>query len=251
MNTKNMAVGAISLVASTLAMTLSATGTAAAADSGPASTAAASTSSAVPGNTLRAGLYYVLYNVKASDLNGPYVPAGVNLDVKNLVTPYFAYLRRLNSHFALELAVGLPPTAKTVGKGPATLGSVPFNGVEVSSAKWIAPTLLLAYSFRDESAVLRPYVELGVNYTHFYDLQSTAAGNQANGGPTAISLKNSVGPVGTVGFVWKFRGPWSLDASYSVSQVTSDYAGNTAGVIRTTHVKFNPTPFVVAVGYTF
>src|SRR6185312_6647865 len=76
----------------------------------------------VPNNTLRAGLYEIFYHVSAADLQGPFVPAGVNLDVKNTQTAYFAYIRRLNESFDVELAFGIPPKTKTVGKGPATLG---------------------------------------------------------------------------------------------------------------------------------
>ena len=139
-------------------------------------------------NEIRVGAYIVMYDAKADDLTGPYVPPGVNIDVKNVTTPYFAYLRRLSPHLVAQLAAGIPPKTETVGKGPATLGSVPFNGQVVSTAKWFSPSILVNYVFLDESAAFRPYLGAGVNYTRFYDLKSTDAGNQANGGPTAISL---------------------------------------------------------------
>ena len=192
-----------------------------------------------------------MYDAKADDLSGPYVPPGVNVDVKNVTTPYFAYLRRLSPHLVAQLAAGVPPKTETVGKGPATLGSVPFNGQVVSTAKWFSPSLLVNYVFRDESATLRPYLGVGVNYTRFYDLRSTPEGDQANGGPTAIKLSRSIGPVATAGIRWHLKDRWSLYASYDVARVNSDYVGNTAGVIRTTHIKFNPSTLVVSVGYAF
>src|ERR1700744_3873534 len=81
----------------------------------------------IPNNTFRAGMYAVFYHVKAQDLSGPFVPTGVNLDVKNTQTAYFGYIRRLSSWFDVELAFGIPPDTKTVGRGPAALGSVPYN----------------------------------------------------------------------------------------------------------------------------
>ncbi len=107
-------------------------------------------------NSLRVGAYYITYDTQADDLRGPYVPPGVNLKLKDVITPYFAYVRRLNNHFSAELALGVPPLTKTVGKGPATLGSVPYNGQEIVTARWLAPTVLLTYSFFDESSRLRP-----------------------------------------------------------------------------------------------
>ncbi|MDE2249878.1 MAG: hypothetical protein KGL25_00525, partial [Gammaproteobacteria bacterium] len=97
----------------------------------------------VQNNEIRVGAYIVRYDAKADDLTGPYVPPGVNIDVKNVTTPYFAYLRRLSPHLVAQLAAGIPPKTETVGKGPATLGSVPFNGQVVSTAKWFSPSVLV------------------------------------------------------------------------------------------------------------
>lgn len=202
-------------------------------------------------NEIRVGAYIVTYDAKADDLTGPYVPPGVNVDVKNVTTPYFAYLRRLTPHLVGQLSAGVPPKTETVGKGLATVGSVPFAGQIVSTAKWFSPSIVLNYVFLDESRPLRPYVGVGVNYTRFYDLQSTPAGDAANGGPTAISLSSSVGPVGVLGLRWHIKDHWSAYASYDVARVNSDYIGNTAGVIRRTSIKFNPSTVVLAVGYAF
>lgn len=205
----------------------------------------------VPNNTLRVGMYALFYHTSADDLAGPYVPAGVNLDVKNTQTVYLAYIRRLNSMFDFEIALGVPPKTDTIGKGPATLGSVPYNGVTISSAKWAAPSALLEYKFFQESSAFRPYVGVGVNYTSFYDRQTTAAGNAATGGPTRLSLTSSVGPVGTVGLKYQPATRWSVIVSYSISRVDSDLKADTAGVIRTTHIRFGPQALVVAAGYSF
>lgn len=222
----------------------------AAAGGASAQTAVSATRSAY-NNEIRVGMYFLQYHVNANDLQGPYVPPGVNLDVNSVSTPYFAYLRRVSPHWVAQLAAGVPPKTETVGKGPATLGSVPFDGQVVSTAKWFSPSLIMNYVFRDESEALRPYLGLGINYTKFYDLKSTDAGNAANGGPTAVSLTSSFGPVITAGLRWHIKDRWSAYASYDYAYVKSDYTGNTAGVIRTTTVRFNPTTLVVSVGFAF
>jgi outer membrane protein len=202
-------------------------------------------------NSVRVGAYYVTYDTQADNLSGPYVPAGVNLKLKDVVTPYFAYIRRLNDHFATELALGAPPLTKTYGKGPATVGSVPFNDQEVVTARWFAPTVLLTYSFFDESYPLRPYIGAGINYTRFYSRKATPAGEQGFGGPTSISLTTSVGPAATIGINYKITRHFSVLASLSASEVDSDLVANTAGIIRKTHISFNPRAAVLAAGYSF
>ncbi|MEP6883274.1 MAG: OmpW family outer membrane protein [Gammaproteobacteria bacterium] len=202
-------------------------------------------------NSARIGVYYVSYHVKADDLSGPFVPAGANIDANNLETAYLAYIRTIIPHWDVELAVGYPPLQKTVGKGPATLGSVPYDGQVIATARWIAPTLLLEYAFFDEGSKWRPYIGAGVNYTTFYDRNSTAAGDAASGGPTKISLTPSVGWAATAGLNYHIANNWHAYASYSFSKVTSDLTANTAGVIRTSHISFAPQALVVSVGYSF
>jgi outer membrane protein len=202
-------------------------------------------------NTLRAGIYFVFYHVKADDLSGPFVPAGVNLDLKNTRTAYLAYLRRLTSHLDLELAFGVPPTTKTVGRGPATLGSVPYNGQTIATSKWLAPSALLDWNFFSEGTALRPYIGVGVNYTSFYDRQVTAAGEAGTGGPTRLSLSSSVGPVGSVGLKYQPSTRWSVNLSYNITRVNTNLKTETAGEIRTTHIAFRPQALVIAAGYSF
>lgn len=205
----------------------------------------------VPSNSARIGLYSVFFHVKADDLSGPYVPPGANIDAKNLTTLYLGYVRRLSSHFDVELAIGYPPLQKTVGKGPATLGSVPYDGQVIATARWLAPTLLVEYEFFDENSKLRPYIGAGVNYAAFYDRDVTAQGNAASGGPTKLSLTSSVGPAGTAGLAYNIGGNWNLYASYSISQVKTKLRADTAGVIRTSHLSFGPQVFIASVGYSF
>ncbi len=202
-------------------------------------------------NEVRLGAYWVTYHTHADDISGPYVPPGVNLELRDIYTPYFAYVRRLSGHFNLELAIGWPPLTKTVGRGPAQLGSVPYNGQVISTARWLAPTLLLNWNILDETHNLRPYIGVGVNYTRFYDRESTAAGNAGSGGPTSLSLPASVGPVGTVGLSYRLSRHFSVYASYSISRVNSRLTADTAGVIRTSHIAFNPRATVVSAGYSF
>jgi outer membrane protein len=202
-------------------------------------------------NDVRLGSESVFYHTSADDLSGPYVPPGVNLKAENLETLYLAYVVHLPANLAVELAVGYPPLAKIKGQGPATVGSVPYNGQVISSARWIAPTLLLEYNFLDASYKWRPYIGVGVNYTTFYDRDSTAAGNAASGGPTKLSLTASVGPAGTAGITYRISDRWAAHASYTISQVKTNLSADTDGAIRTSRISFGPQVLVISAGYSF
>jgi outer membrane protein len=202
-------------------------------------------------NTIRAGIYIIQYHVTADDISGPFAPAGLNLDVKNTNTLYLAYIRRLSEHLDLEIAGGYPPKTETVAKGPATVGSVPYDGQVIATAKWLSPTLLLNYKFLEESSPWRPYVGIGINYTHFYDRTSTAAGNAVAGGPTQVSLSDSWGPAGTIGVFYRLPQNWSVDASFSMAKVKSDLEANTSGVVRRSTIDFKPRAWVLSAGYSF
>jgi outer membrane protein len=202
-------------------------------------------------NSARIGLYSVFYHTSATDLAGPYVPAGVNFKAKDLETLYLGYVRSLPYNLSVELALGYPPLSKVEGRGPATVGSVPYNGVVVSSARWLSPTVLLEYNFLPVSSKWRPYVGVGVNYTSFYDRVSNAQGNAAEGGPTRLSLTSSVGPAGTVGLSYNISGHWHVYTSYSITRVNTDLTADTGGIERTATIKFKPQAWVLSTGYSF
>jgi len=204
-----------------------------------------------PANDIRLGLYSVFYHSSADDITGPYVPAGVNLTAENLQTLYVGVVHHFPDNFALELALGYPPLAKIKGSGPATVGSVPYDGQVISGARWISPTLFLEYNFLPVTAPLRPFLGAGVNYTIFYDRNPTAAGNAASGGPTRISLTASVGPAVTGGLTYRISDRWALHASYSWAQVKTRFTGDTDGFERTSHISFAPQALVISGGFSF
>jgi outer membrane protein len=202
-------------------------------------------------NDVRVGMYFVYFDSSATDIYGPYTPSGLNLKVNSLETLYLAYVRSLSNHFKVELAFGYPPLTRTVGSGPATLGSVPYNGQSIATARWFSPTLLAEYEFGDANSRLRPYIGAGVNYTKFLARQSTAAGDAASGGPTSISLPASLGPAVTAGLSYAITDRWHVYASYSIAQVDSKLTADTSGILRTSQIQFWPMTLVVSAGYSF
>src|SRR5665213_3138830 len=134
-------------------------------------------------NLVAIGVYQVSFHVHADDIAGPYTPPGLNVRNPSINTLYLAYMRRLSPHFDTELTLGVPPITRSVAKGPAQVGSVPYDGQTIATVRWLAPNLLLKYYLFSPDAMFRPYVGVGVNYTRFYSRQVTAAGAEISGGP--------------------------------------------------------------------
>jgi outer membrane protein len=202
-------------------------------------------------NTIALGLYYVSFHTNADDLSGPFTPSGLNVSNPSTETLYIAYMRRLSPHFDVELALGVPPETHSVAKGPAYVGSVPYNGQTIATVRWLAPSLLAKYYFFKPDAKFRPYIGLGVNYTKFESRQVTPEGEAISGGPTSLSLPVSVGPVVTLGLSYHPFDQWVINLSGSASEVNTRLTTDTAGILRTSHVEFNPRALVLAVGYQF
>jgi outer membrane protein W len=129
--------------------------------------------------------------------------------------------------------------------------NIPGDDDAIDIREWFAPSVLLDYKFLDASYPLRPYVGVSFNYTRFYRLDSTPAGDAANGGPTRVRLSSSFGPAGTVGGSWQINRQFNVIAAFSLARVNSSYRSDTAGVIRTTSIRFNPRTEIVALGHSF
>ncbi|MEO6321358.1 MAG: OmpW family outer membrane protein, partial [Polaromonas sp.] len=72
-----------------------------------------------------------------------------------------------------------------------------------------------------------------------------------NGGPTSVSMEDSVGLVLQGGMTYRFNEQWSLTAALITARVKSRITTNTLGIELTADIKFKPRVFTVAVGYSF
>lgn len=200
-------------------------------------------------NTIKIGVAHVDIHSKSDNLssNGPafLTPQPAGLAVGDATTLLVSYIRKLNDHWDLDLEAGLPPTHDTNGAG--TLA--PF-GV-ISKVKQAGPTLFVNYNFGAAQSKFRPFVGLGINYTHFYDAESTSSGNLASGGPTKLELSDSWGPAAQLGASYKLADNWSVIGTIAVAKVKSDLTATTGSIRRTTTIDFRPVVYTLAVGYSF
>jgi outer membrane protein len=217
---------------------------------------AASGSAMAQSTTIKLGVVNINPNSDATAISGPLTPANtLSLDVQSATTLFFSAAQDIDDNWQGELALGVPPKhdVNLVVLNPAAVpGSVAaLNGAVVATVKQVAPTLFVNYRFFDKTSTFRPFVGVGVNYTYFASPESTATGNTVNGGPTNISLKSSWGLAAQLGVTAKINDAWSLTGAWSTAQVKTTMTSNTLGIQRTADIKFSPSVFILAAGYSF
>ena len=220
-------------------------------------TASAQTSADwLKGTTIRGGIAHVAPNSTATDAVGPFLPgppSGVSLEVQNQSTLFFSVARDLTPHVEVELAMGFPPTHDVTAKLASSLPShvQVLNGQVVAKVRQVAPTLFFNYKFGEPGSTWRPFVGAGINYTKFDKRESTAAGNQLNGGPTDIRLSDSWGLAAQAGVSYRLNDQWSLNAAVATARVKTHLTATTAGQARKIDIRFRPTVLTVSAGYVF
>lgn len=205
-------------------------------------------------NTIRFGYASVQPNSSATDVTGAFTPTGLSLKVQDASTPIFSYVREINDQWDVEFALGAPPAhdvAIVVNNATLPASAQALNGQIGAHVSQIAPTLFANYKFLDKSSALRPFVGVGVNYTRFSPAESTAAGNALNGGPTSLSLEDSLGLAFQIGATYRVSGPWSVTAGVATAIVKTKLTTNTLGIIRTSDITFHPVVLTFCVGYSF
>lgn len=205
-------------------------------------------------NTIKLGISNVQPHSSTSDFSGAFTPTGISLEVRNKTTPFFSYTRELNDQWSVELALGIPPThdiALKVNNAALPASAQALSGQIGAKVRQVAPTFFVNYKFLEKTSPLRPFIGAGINYTRFDKTSSTGAGNALNGGPTSISLEDSVGLALQGGVTYQINNQWSVSAALATARVKSKITTNTLGIERSADIKFNPRVFTVAVGYSF
>ena len=177
-----------------------------------------------------------------------------NSDTLGLNATYF-----IDSHWAVEGVIGIPPKFKLFGTG--TLGPIG----ELGEARQWSPTVLAKYYFNDGQAKLRPFVGLGATYVWYSDVKLTPGlqgalasrvGIPAAASSTTAKLDSSFAPVFNVGAAYQFDQHWGM--SFSVSYIrlstTAKLTTTAVGVpvaTSETSLKLNPIVPYLALTYTF
>ncbi len=187
-------------------------------------------------NIVKIGVAEYTTNSRTNGVTGIGVPAGADAETGDATTLIFEYERMITPNIGALLAVGVPPKIKA-----RATGSVAFLG-EVLSARSVSPTVFAMYHFGAPGQTWRPYVGVGINYTHFADIQSTLA--------PKVEMSDSVGWAATTGIGYAINKDWSLNASVTALKVRSKLVATGTTVLQTT-VDFRPVVYSVNAAYSF
>jgi outer membrane protein len=190
----------------------------------------------------------------------PSVVAGSGASVSHSDTLGLNATYFIDSHWAVEGVLGVPPKFKLNGTG--TLAQVG----ELGEARQWSPTVLAKYYFREGQERLRPFVGLGGTYVWYSNVNLTpslqgAIGSQLHQAPlstvTTAKLDSSFAPVFNVGVAWQLDAHWGLMASVSYIPLKTKARLTTVSTLglpvatSEASLKLNPVVPYVALTYKF
>lgn len=126
-------------------------------------------------------------------------------------------------------------------KHDATAVNTALGTVNLGSVYALPPTLTAQYHFAPDAAV-DPYLGVGINYTHFYNVKT---------GPVASSIKykDSFGPAVQAGVDVHLNKHWCLNADFKKIIIRSDVDVVAGGATLKTKVDIDPVVIGFGVGY--
>jgi outer membrane protein len=149
-----------------------------------------------------------------------------------------------SSHWAVEVLAALPFEHDIVGAGS-------LKGVDIGSTKHLPPTLSLQY-YPLANSKFQPYLGIGLNYTTFFDSNTSSTLDTALNGSTDISLDDSTGLAFQVGLDYQLNNSWYLNAAiWKVDIDTTAHISVNGTKAASVDVSIDPMVFMLGVGYSF
>lgn len=129
-------------------------------------------------------------------------------------------------------------------------GSIDGLG-KIADTMVLPPTVLLQYHFRPDDK-FRPYLGAGINYSWFYDVDSTDDLDTALGGDTDIDLDDSFGWAAQFGFDIAINDHWffNLDVKY-IDMETTAHLTTDDGFDTERKVDVDVNPWVPGIGFGY
>lgn len=206
------------------------------------------------------------------------VTPGIQLEVQPQTAFIFSIARSFGDNWEGELLLGFPPEHKVKMRvnnpqvkqlaaldptGPLPTGVTPgavlvykhinsYDGKSVATLTQIAPTAFINYRFGTAQSAWRPYVGVGVNFTHVKPEPTSAGESFYNDGKVRTKVSDSWGLALQAGVSYHIDDKWLISASYATAQVSNKIQIQTdSGATQYGKYKFNPSIWMLTVGRKF
>lgn len=169
---------------------------------------------------------------------------GGGVDVEDATSLGFSGTWFYSPHIGIEILAALPFEHDIVGTGA-------LKGVDIGSTKHLPPTVSLQYYPLTENK-FQPYIGIGLNYTTFFDSNTSDTLDSALNGSTDISLDDSTGVAFQLGADFQVAENWYLNAAvWKIDiETTADISVNGAHA-ASVDVAIDPLVYMLGVGYSF
>src|SRR5690554_6302150 len=157
----------------------------------------------------------------------------------------FAYM--VTNKVAVEL-LGASPFEHDV----AIKGTGAVDGA-LGKVKHLPPTLSAVYFPMDAGSAFQPYVGVGVNYTWFFDEETTASAESNTPSLTNLKVKNSWGWAAQIGADYMLTENIMLNGQIRYIDIDTEATVDVAGGASTAKVDVDikPVVYMVGLGYKF
>lgn len=166
----------------------------------------------------------------------------IKLDVNNNAQLGLTGTYMFTDHIGLELLAATPFSHKVSAYVPA----LDANLGNVVKVRHLPPSLYLQYYFLDKNAGSRPYIGAGLNYTRFFDAEST------NPAITDLKIKkHSFGPVVNAGIDIKLTDNLYFNTAMWYTHIHTNASFNALGANHEVKIKLDPVIFFAGLAYNF
>src|SRR5690554_6106328 len=157
----------------------------------------------------------------------------------------FAYM--LTDKVAVELLAATPFEHDVAINGTGAVDG------SLGKVKHLPPTLSAVYYPLESSSVFQPYVGVGVNYTWFFDEETTASAESNTPSLTNLKVKNSWGWAAQIGADYMLTENIMLNGQIRYIDIDTEATVDVAGGASTAKVDVDikPVVYMVGLGYKF
>ncbi|MFI8482379.1 OmpW family protein [Pseudomonas sp. NPDC078700] len=197
---------------------------------------------------VRAGAITVDPNEDSSGVKSPLgdLGGGATVESDTQLGLNFAYM--MTDHLGIEL-LAATPFSHDVGVHGLQGGLAGLNG-DLGDVKQLPPTLSLIYYPLDKNYAFQPYVGVGINYTAFYDADTSSSAEAK--GFSNLDLSDSWGAAAQIGADYMIDDHWMVNGQVRYIDIDTNAHADLAGVGNLKlDVDIDPWVYMVGLGYKF